>query len=107
MRNILFIDTSKTDETLVGISLDGVKKEIKDIRDSTRKRKSQTLLLLVDKILKENDLALKDLAGIQVNAGPGSFTGLRVGVSVANSLAQVLGIPINGKSNQLVEPIYA
>lgn len=39
----------------------------------------------------------KLLEGIEVETGPGSFTGLRVGVSVANALGFALGIPVNGK----------
>ncbi|MDD5147084.1 MAG: hypothetical protein PHV63_00840 [Candidatus Daviesbacteria bacterium] len=39
----------------------------------------------------------KDLDGIEVETGPGSFTGLRVGVSVANALGFALEIPVNGK----------
>ena len=39
----------------------------------------------------------KDLDGIEVETGPGSFTGLRVGVSVANALGFELDIPVNGK----------
>lgn len=37
------------------------------------------------------------LEGIEVEKGPGSFTGLRVGVSVANALGLALGIAVNGK----------
>lgn len=39
----------------------------------------------------------KMLEGIEVETGQGSFTGLRVGVSVANALGFALGIPVNGK----------
>lgn len=37
------------------------------------------------------------LESVEVETGPGSFTGLRVGVSVANALGFALGIPVNGK----------
>lgn len=37
------------------------------------------------------------LTQIKVETGPGSFTGLRVGVAVANALAYSLNIPVNGK----------
>ena len=104
MKVILYIDTSKIDEATVGVSIDGVKKELKE---ASKKRKSQAVLLLVDKLLTQNRLTLKDLNAIEVNPGPGSFTGIRVGVSIANTLAQTLGIPVNGKPNSLVEPIYA
>lgn len=59
---------------------------------------SQVLLSLVDKILKKNKLNYKDLKEIEVEKGPGSFTGLRVGVSVANALAFSLKIPVNKKN---------
>jgi len=37
------------------------------------------------------------LDGIEVEAGPGSFTGIRVGVAIANALGFSLGVPVNGK----------
>lgn len=58
---------------------------------------SQVLLPLIMKLLKPTTYNLKTLKGIEVEIGPGSFTGLRVGVSVANALAFALGIPVNGK----------
>ncbi len=59
---------------------------------------SQVLLPLITKILKKNKLEFKDLkGGIEVETGPGSFTGLKVGVSVANALGFALKIPVNGK----------
>jgi tRNA threonylcarbamoyladenosine biosynthesis protein TsaB len=58
---------------------------------------SQVLLPLIEKILKKNKLEFKDLKGIEVETGPGSYTGLKVGVSVANALGFSLGIPVNEK----------
>ena len=58
---------------------------------------SQVLLPLINKILKEEGIEFKDLREIEVEVGPGSFTGLKVGVSVANALGFTLGIPVNGK----------
>lgn len=58
---------------------------------------SQVLLPLISKLLDRQNLIFKDLTGIEVEVGPGSFTGLRVGVSVANTLGFALGIPVNGK----------
>ena len=58
---------------------------------------SQVLLPLISKLLDRENLIFKDLTGIEVEVGPGSFTGLRVGVSVANALGFTLGIPVNGK----------
>lgn len=58
---------------------------------------SQVLLNLITEILKENDLEFKGLKGIEVEKGPGSYTGLKVGVSIANALGFALKIPVNNK----------
>lgn len=58
---------------------------------------SQVLLPLITKLLQDTGCKLQDLKGIEVEKGPGSFTGLRVGVSVANALGFALSIPVNGK----------
>jgi len=54
----------------------------------------QNLIPLVDKVLEECDMKLSDIDGIAVSRGPGSFTGIRIGVSTAKALAQALGIKI-------------
>ncbi len=46
--------------------------------------------------LAEHDIALADIAGIGVYRGPGSYTGLRIGMTVLNTLASSLAIPIVG-----------
>ncbi len=94
----LYINTSDADKITVG--LDGKRFETK-----ARKEKSQKLLPFIDELLSSKGrsasgrkkLTLKDITEIEVNTGPGSFTGLRVGVSVANALGWVLGVPVNGK----------
>ena len=57
---------------------------------------AQTLLQEIHQQLKEQSLDWSDLTGIAVYTGPGSFTGLRIGVTVANVLAYSLDIPIAG-----------
>jgi tRNA threonylcarbamoyladenosine biosynthesis protein TsaB len=49
---------------------------------------------LVQQLLYENELQLSDVKAIAVSYGPGSFTGIRIGVSSARALAQVLGCPL-------------
>lgn len=62
---------------------------------------SQVLLPLITQILEKNGVEFKYLTAIEVATGPGSFTGLRVGVSVANALGFGLGIPVNGKKMEI------
>lgn len=66
---------------------------------------SQQWLFLLDKLLKQNRFSIKRIKEIEVNRGPGSFTGLRIGVSAANALGWALKIPVNQKK-QIVLPQY-
>lgn len=47
--------------------------------------------------LAEHDSSIQDLAGIGVFRGPGSYTGLRIGLTVLNTIADTKGIPIVGE----------
>jgi len=59
---------------------------------------SRTLMPLVDAMLKNSGLTAGDMDLIAVAAGPGSFTGLRIGVSAAKGLAWTLDLPCCGVS---------
>ncbi len=61
-----------------------------------RERSSATLLALVDQVLTSAGLRPGDLAGLVALRGPGSFTGLRVGLATALGLHQALGLPAVG-----------
>lgn len=93
----LSIDTSDNKKTVAG--LDNYRLE-----KPTGASKSQQVLKLINQILKKNKKTLNDITEIEVETGPGSFTGLRVGVAVANALAWALGIKVNGKER--VKPKY-
>ncbi len=54
---------------------------------------SRTLMPLVDAMLKNSDIRLEEIGLVAVAAGPGSFTGLRIGVSAAKGLAWTLDLP--------------
>lgn len=56
------------------------------------------LLKFLSDSLTELKMDLKDVAGIGVLLGPGSFTGLRIGITVANTLADNLSTPIVGET---------
>jgi tRNA threonylcarbamoyladenosine biosynthesis protein TsaB len=63
-------------------------------RELAGKTYSEQLLTTIDGLLREAKVALEDLSGVVVVHGPGSFTGIRVGVSAAKGLAEGLGIPV-------------
>ncbi len=86
----LYIDTSDGQKIMVGI-------DDKRFETDARQEKAQRLLPFINEILKKEGKKIKEIKEIEVNTGPGSFTGLRVGVSVANALGWALGIPVNGK----------
>lgn len=54
---------------------------------------SQTLMQMVLNTLSNADISLSEIGGIAVSAGPGSFTGLRIGISVAKGLAAPEKLP--------------
>ena len=55
---------------------------------------SQTLMPMIDEIIRRTDTEIKDFDAIAVSAGPGSFTGLRIGSATAKGLGQALNIPL-------------
>lgn len=59
-----------------------------------KKTHSQTLLPMIDRVVSFLEMDLKEVDAIAVTTGPGSFTGLRIGVATAKGLAQALDKPI-------------
>lgn len=98
----LFIDTSEINTAKVAVEFDGKRFEK---TSQSRVMRSQMVLPLIEKLLGAHKLKLSDITAIEVAAGPGSFTGLRVGATVANTLGYLLHVPVNGKK-ALVIPTY-
>lgn len=90
----LYIDTSDREKVVVGI-------DKKRFETNAKERSSQELLPFIDEVLKKNKLSMGNVTEIEVNTGPGSFTGLRVGIAVANALGFALKIPVNGEKLEL------
>ncbi len=95
----LIIDSSQFDKTILAIANNF--KIIKKVSASSRFTHEEVMLKLMDKLFTTTKIAPKDIVGVIVVNGPGSFSALRIGLSVANTLAWQLNIPIVGVSNKL------
>lgn len=104
MSKTLIINTSSNKTIRVGICVNGKEHGVKQPMSH---QKAQILLPLIDDVLRKYHLKLTDIEAIEVNTGPGSFTGLRVGIAVANALSYALNVPINGqRPRSFVAPVY-
>jgi tRNA threonylcarbamoyladenosine biosynthesis protein TsaB len=89
---ILHLETS-TKVCSVALSHDGELKQLHEIKDDQYSHGEQ-LTLLIDKALKGAGILPQRLGAVSVASGPGSYTGLRIGVSTAKGLCYALGIPL-------------
>lgn len=89
--NILAIDSSGL-TAAVAVMTDG--KLTAEYTVNNKKTHSQTLLPMIDEVMKASGLEPKQLECIAVSRGPGSFTGLRIGSATAKGLGLALNIPI-------------
>lgn len=92
MANILCIETATTNCS-VALGVNGEVRAIKEENDLNYSH-SERLHVLINELLKESDLSLSQLDAIAISKGPGSYTGLRIGVSAAKGLCFSLGIPL-------------
>ncbi|MFI3267583.1 MAG: tRNA (adenosine(37)-N6)-threonylcarbamoyltransferase complex dimerization subunit type 1 TsaB [Rikenellaceae bacterium] len=91
MSLILSIETG-TDVCSVALSKNG---ELKSLRESSEgKDHAKNLATYISEILTEHDLEIADIDAIAVGMGPGSYTGLRIGVSVAKGLCYAENKPL-------------
>ena len=91
MSLILCIETG-TDICSVGVARDG---ELVSLRESDEGRDhAKKVGVFVDELLRETGISPDELDAVAVGMGPGSYTGLRIGVSFAKGLCYGLGIPL-------------
>lgn len=97
----LFLDTS-TPETILKLN-------DKEYREPFANDLAEKLLKFIHDKLAENHKTWTDLTEITFMSGPGSFTGLRIGASLVNTLASELNIPLydhQGKKHKIILPDY-
>lgn len=91
MSHILCIDTS-TEVCSVALT---VNTEVVDfIEDLNGQSHSKLLTVFIDELLRRNKLKASDLDAVAVSKGPGSYTGLRIGVSVAKGICYAASLPL-------------
>ncbi len=97
----MIILTIRSDNPQAEISLYDSNNELDCEKWEAHRQLSETIHLKIEQILKSQNLSWQAIQGVVCYQGPGSFTGLRIGLTVGNTLAYGLEIPIvstTGKS---------
>ncbi|MFW6381025.1 MAG: tRNA (adenosine(37)-N6)-threonylcarbamoyltransferase complex dimerization subunit type 1 TsaB, partial [Bacillota bacterium] len=92
---ILGIDTS-TEICALGLLVEG--EMLAEINLKLDRRHSERLMPNLVHLFQESGLEIKEIEGMAVTIGPGSFTGLRIGLSTVKAMAQYLQVPVRGVS---------
>ncbi len=97
----LLIDTC-TDKAILVLYKDGL---VLEIMEEESRHHSNHIVSMIAKITRNNKIVVNDLKEIICVNGPGSFTGVRIGVTIAKSLAYTINIPIKTISSLMVKAI--
>ena len=95
---ILAIRTDKPEAELYLFNSQGIK--IDEIIWMAHRQLSETIHKQIDVLLERNNGSLASLESILFYEGPGSYTGLRIGASVVNALAQSLDLTVSQSGSQ-------
>jgi len=92
MSIILHIETT-TLQCAVALSKDGVLLVNRSIREDSYSH-AEKLLPFIDEVIIEAGIVKSNLSSVSVSGGPGSYTGLRIGIATAKGICHALGIPL-------------
>lgn len=93
---VLLLNSSDKD-CQIGLSIN---EKLSNINWNADRKLAKDLLTNINNLLLKNKLTLNDLTGLAVYKGPGSYTGLRIGVTTMNTFADSLEIPIVGSEGE-------
>lgn len=96
----MIILTMRTDEPEAELRLFDDQTQLAEIVWHAHRELAETIHYKIKELLDGQHKKLHDLEGVVAFQGPGSFTGLRIGLSVANALSDGLGIPIVGAQKE-------
>lgn len=88
---ILWIDTA-TDYVFLSLVIDGT--EVGSFYQNDLKNHAVTIMPLMEELLNKAGLVLKDIDQVVVGIGPGSYTGVRIGVSIAKMIGYLNSVPV-------------
>ncbi|HSX17834.1 MAG TPA: tRNA (adenosine(37)-N6)-threonylcarbamoyltransferase complex dimerization subunit type 1 TsaB [Candidatus Saccharimonadales bacterium] len=113
----------RTDKPEAELYLYDGHKKLSEVKWQAHRQLAETIHIQIQKMLDGSSILMNDVRGMACFRGPGSFTGLRIGLSVANALAYSLEIPVvtrrtdnwlklaiddllAGKNEQIAIPFY-
>ena len=94
MKPILAIETTTRTGSVAVLRDDASGPQLFDGALTDQNGHAQTLLPLIDSVIRQAGLSRADLGLVAFGQGPGAFTGIRLGCSVAQGIAMALGIPV-------------
>lgn len=92
---ILAVDSATP---VAGVALLNEDKLIREDFVNYKKTHSETLMPMIDKVLRDCGCSMQDVSALAVTTGPGSFTGLRIGLAAIKGLSLASGKPVIGIS---------
>ena len=90
----MLILTIRTDKPEAEIGLFEDERELKYEAWQAHRELAETIHKKIDELLKAQRKELKNVGGVVVFKGPGRFTGLRIGITTANAIADALGVSV-------------
>ena len=96
MNKTVFLFINSLQEKKISLALFKEPSHIQWFEETIKNKSKENILVILDKALKQSRKKIKDIQGIIVVNGPGSFVGIRIALSVVNALGWALSVPVKG-----------